>query len=217
MTRHQQHVSTFVLAAMLALKVVPAVPGGHFRASGCAGGRPGSSCGVVPGKFQTGRSSSMMVTGTSFSLFLEGGSSTVSGSVMLWIMLRHSWNYFQRHRYHQQGRRHNLFPGAVRPRRSTEELLAPRLRDARGKDCRQCQGLPELRLRPPAHSGPRAGVLSVADEANDAASDKCSTRQRQARCTALQRVRHSRRHLNRPPECRGASTTAITARKAAHV
>ena len=164
----------------------------------------------------------MRVPGTSFSLSLEGGSSTVCGSVMLSIVLRHYWNYFQRHSYHQQSRRHNLCPSAVRPSRSTEGLLAPRLRDARRNDCQQCRGLPELSMRPPAHSGPGACVIRVADEANDVASDvandvagdKRSTRQRQARCTALRRVRHGRRHLNRTPECRGASTDTITGRKA---
>ncbi len=165
----------------------------------------------------------MRSTGTSFSLLLEDCSSTVCGSGKLRIVLPHYWNYFQRHSYHQQGRRYHLFPGAFRPSRSMEALLASWLLDARGNDRRQCQGLPELRLRPPAHSGPRAGVIGVADEANDVASDvagdvaneKRCARQRQARHEALQRVGHDRRHLNSTPDCRGASTGTITDRKAA--
>ncbi len=66
-----------VLLVLVARIEVPAVPEGCFNASGCAIAHVGSSSEVVPGKFSTERSSSIMTSNPSYSLLENNGSSTV--------------------------------------------------------------------------------------------------------------------------------------------
>ena len=160
----------------------------------------------------------MRASGTSFSLSLEGGSSAVCGSGMLRIMLWHYWNYFWRHSYREQSTWQHLFPGAICPSRAAEELVPPLPFSAQGRAPRRCTALPELQPGTTVDLGPRAGVISVADEANevandvagDVANDDRRTRQHRAGCKALERVTRGCRHLNTARTSRGWNTTMIT-------
>jgi len=147
------------------------VPGGRFRASGCSGEQVGSSSVVVPWKFQKGRSSSMRVPVTSFSLLQKGGSSTVCGFVKARNRSWYSWNYFRRYSYHARDTDQNLFPGALCHRRSADELITP----TKIACCDRAHWGLHVSTRVEAAtnrgSGAPGGAIGVANEANDVAND----------------------------------------------
>ena len=84
----------------------------------------------------------MRVPGTSFSLTLEGGSSTVCSSVKPRIALWHYWNYSLRHSYRDQGTQLHTFPGTHHQGGSTDELLASMRVDVRRQASRRGTTLP---------------------------------------------------------------------------
>ena len=164
-------VSFSVPTVRLPTKVVPAVPGGRFRASGCSGGPAESSSVVVPWKFQKRRSSSMRVSGTSSSLLQKGGSSTVCGFVKARNRSWHSWNYFRRYGYHARDTDQNLLPGALCHRSSAEELITPTNIVGYDHAHRVLHISTRVEAATSRGSGAPGGAIGVANEANDVAND----------------------------------------------
>jgi hypothetical protein len=145
----------------------------------------------------------MRVPGTSFSLSPGGGSSAVCRFLMRCIELWYFWNYFRRYSYLELCRWQYLLVGHVRPGCAADEKLP-----LGGLDTRHISSIgiatPGTRWHATAPIAASAGVISVANEANDVANDvasdvaseKSRTRQRRARRNALERLVQGCRHLN---------------------
>ena len=159
----------------------------------------------------------MTVSGTSFSLTLEGGSSTVCSSVKPRIALWHFWNYSRRHSYRDQGTQQHTFSSAKHQGDSTDEVLASMRVDVLRYASRRGTTLPREKPPPAREAGLRAGVISMADEANevatdvagDVANDNRRTRQHEPGCKALQCAARGRQHLNTVLARRCWNTTTI--------
>lgn len=141
----------------------------------------------------------MMVSRTSLSLVGEGGSSAVCSSVKPRIDSWHYWNYFRRHSYRDEDAQQHALAGTIHPSHPVDERIARMQVEARSQTPRPSHE----KARAAVNVGPRAGVITVADEANkvasdvvgDVANDDRHTRQHGEGSKALQGAEGSCQHL----------------------